>query len=164
MVSLSSSGDQVGSVRYSYKELLTYRLLVLSNTLGKGAVRFYTRRLGIPLAEWRLIAALALHEPISVNALSAELNTDKAWISRTVRALVKKGLVRTSLDEVDARKVILDLTKEGKALYAKAVPLVLKRQEALLSVLTKSESEQMDRLLSKLQRRADEMLIKGDSQ
>jgi DNA-binding MarR family transcriptional regulator len=158
---LSSSEDSAESVRYSYKELLTYRILVLSNTLGKGAVRFYTRRLGIPLAEWRLIAALALHEPISVNALSAELKTDKAWISRVAGALVKKKLVRTSVDEIDARKVILSLTEDGKALYAKAVPLVLKRQEALLSVLTKSETEMMDRLLSKLQRRADEMLRGG---
>jgi DNA-binding MarR family transcriptional regulator len=162
MVSSPRAEESAESVRYSYKELLTYRILVLSNTLGKGAVRFYTRRLGIPLAEWRLIAALALHEPISMNALSAELNTDKAWISRVVAALIKKGLVKSNVDEIDARKVILSLTEQGKALYEKAVPLVQKRQEVLLSVLTKSESEMMDRLLSKLQRRAEEMLRGGD--
>ncbi|AOB31358.1 hypothetical protein AKI39_12690 [Bordetella sp. H567] len=162
MTSSSRAEESVEPVRYSYKELLTYRILVLSNTLGKGAVRFYTRRLGIPLAEWRLVAALALHEPISMNALSAELSTDKAWVSRIVAALVKKGFVKTSVDEIDGRKVILSLTEQGKALYAKAVPLVMKRQEALLSVLTKSEAEMMDRLLSKLQRRAEEMLLGGD--
>jgi DNA-binding MarR family transcriptional regulator len=154
--------DDPPPLGYSYKELLTYRILVLSNTLGKGAVRFYTQRLNIPLAEWRLIAALSLHAPISMNALSAELNTDKGWISRTVAALAKKGYVLANVDKADGRKVILKLTPKGKALYNKAVPLVLKRQELLLNMLSQDERDSISHLLRKLQLRANEMLLEND--
>lgn len=149
---------------YSYKKLLTYRILVLSNTLGKGAVRFYTQRLNIPLAEWRLIAALSLHAPISMNALSVELNTDKGWISRTVAALAQKGYVQANADKADGRKVILKLTPKGKALYKNAAPSVLRRQELLLSVLSQDERDSINRLLTKLQQRADEMLVENGTE
>lgn len=154
----------VPSLGYSYKDLLTYRLLVLSNTLGKGAVRFYTQRLKVSLAEWRLIAALSLHAPITVNVLSAELSTDKGWISRTVAALTQKGYVRTYADEMDGRKVIIELTPKGKALYKKAVPSALKRQERLLSVLSQDECDLFNHLLGKLQQRANEMLNEETSE
>ena len=44
---------------YAMGEEGTYRLLILSNTLGRGAVRLYATHYGISLAEWRLLAALA---------------------------------------------------------------------------------------------------------
>ncbi len=142
----------------SYKDLLTYRLLVLSNTLGKGAMRFYAKRLNVSLAEWRLIAALARSAPITVNALSSDMSTDKGWISRTAASLAGKGYLTTRGDENDARKVILELTAKGKSLYTETFPSVLKRQEKLLSALSENEREAFDRALAKLQQRADEML------
>lgn len=142
----------------SYKDLLTYRLLVLSNTLGKGAMRFYAKSLNVSLAEWRLIAALARSAPISVNALSSDMSTDKGWISRTAASLAGKGYLTTRSDDNDARKVILELTAKGKSLYTRSFPSVLKRQEKLLSGLSEDEREALDRVLAKLQHRADEML------
>lgn len=143
---------------YDYKTLLTYRLLVLSNTLGKGAVRFYTRRFRIPLAEWRLVAALALHPAITVNALSLELSVDKGWVSRTAAALMKKGLVRGQPDARDRRKLLLSLTREGKALYTKIVPEARRRQADLLSAVSAEERRVFESVLEKLQHRASEML------
>ncbi len=142
----------------SYKDLLTYQLLVLSNTLGKGAMRFYAKRLNVSLAEWRLIAALARNAPITVNALSSEMSTDKGWISRTAAALAEKGYLSTRGDENDARKVILELTTKGKALYRESFPSVMQRQEKLLSALSEAEREAFERALTKLQHRANEML------
>lgn len=152
------------SPTYNPQSLLTYRVLVLSNTLGKGAVRFYARRFQIPLAEWRLIATLALHAPISVNALSVELSTDKGWISRTAAALVKKGLVKTRTDDADARKLLLDLSPKGRALYARIAPAVRARQARLLSALSQRERTRFEATLAKLQRRASEMLTERHSQ
>lgn len=143
---------------YNPQTLLNYRVLVLSNTLGKGAVRFYARRFHVSLAEWRLIATLALHAPISVNALSAELSTDKGWISRTAAALVRKGLVKTRTDAADARKLLLDLSSKGRALYARIEPAARARQTRLLSALTDRERALFEAALAKLQRRASEMV------
>ena len=38
--------------------LVSHRVLVLSNTLALAAARYYPRRFGIRLAEWRVIDAL----------------------------------------------------------------------------------------------------------
>jgi DNA-binding MarR family transcriptional regulator len=148
--------------KLGYQDLLAYRLLVLSNTLGKGAMRFYAGRLNASLAEWRLLAALNRNAPISVNALSAEMRTDKGWISRTANALTERGYVSTRRDDSDARKLILELTPQGKALYKSTLPAVLQRQEHLVSGLSSRELEAFERTLAKLQQRADEML--GDAE
>lgn len=153
-----TQNQAVKTVERGYQDLLTYRLLVLSNTLGKGAMRFYAQRFNASLPEWRLIAALDRNAPITVNALSAEMRTDKAWISRTATALAERGLVSTRPDDKDARKVILELTPKGKALYKNTIPAVLQRQHELVSVLSPKELEIFERALSKLQQRADEML------
>lgn len=151
------------SPSYDHKRLVTYRLLVLSNTLGKGAVRFYARQFHIPLPQWRLIAVLALHAPVSVNALSAELSTDKGWISRTAAALIRKGLVESWIDAADSRKLLLDLTAKGRGLYARVAPAVSKRQRYLLSVLSVQERTVFEGALGKLQRRASQMLVEPEA-
>jgi len=142
----------------SYKDMLTYRVLVLSNTLGKGAMRFYGEALSVTLAEWRLITALARNGPITVNALSVEMSTDKGAISRTAASLVKKGYVRTRAVQDDARKVLLDLSSAGRSVYGDTIPLAWQRHESLVSVLTLEERTVLDRALAKLQERATELL------
>lgn len=143
---------------YDFRALLTYRLLVLSNTLGKGAVRLYARRYNIPLAEWRLLAALALEAPSTVNALSAALSADKSWVSRTVASLVKKGLAAAKDDPSDARRMDIQLTAAGRALYARILPAAVARQRRLVSVLSATERQTLDRILDKLQKQANALL------
>ena len=145
-------------VDYDYRDLLTYRALVFSNTLGKGAMRFYGDTLRVSLAEWRLIAALARSGSISLPELATELSIDKAWISRTVSSLSAKGFVSTSSDASHATKLILCLSESGLKLYRETIPLVVQRQELLLKALTNEERIVFSRALAKLQQRAIEML------
>jgi DNA-binding MarR family transcriptional regulator len=135
----------------------TFRLLVLSNTLAKGAERLYDR-FGLRLPEWRVIAVLTMMQRASVNALAAALATDKGWISRTVAALSERGLIAARGDPSDARKVELELSRKGLALYERIVPAAAERQSRLLQVLSAAERTALDRILHKLQTRADEML------
>ena len=60
--------------------LLSHRVLVLSNTLALAASRYYPRRFGVRLAEWRVIDALHAGRGISANQISQWLLTDKAWV------------------------------------------------------------------------------------
>lgn len=143
---------------YDFRALLTYRLLVLSNTLGKGAVRLYTGRYGIQLAEWRLLAALALVAPININALSKALSADKSWVSRVAAALVEKGLATTKDDPSDARRMDIELTAAGRALYARILPAAVARQRRLVEALSPAERRVLDGILEKLQRQADFLL------
>ncbi len=153
-------GKRHGPTRspYDFRTLLTYRLLVLSNTLGKAAVRLYAGKYDIPLAEWRLLAALALEAPSSVNGLAAALGTDKGWVSRTAASLMSKGLVASRDDPSDGRRMQIDLTQAGRALYARIAPAAIARQRRLVSVLSGAERRALDRIIEKLQYQADALL------
>ena len=140
-----------------FRTLLSHRLLVLSNTLGKGAVRLYAKRFGVPLAEWRLLTALATVTPASVNSLAAHLGTDKGWISRTAAALVQKGLARTIPDPGDARRFDIALTDAGRELYARLEPAAIERHRKLIAVLSETERRTLDELLERLQRQAERL-------
>lgn len=146
-----------------YRNRLTYRLLVLSNTLGKGAVRLYAGKYGIPLAQWRLLAVIALEGTASIGDLSEKLATDKGWISRAAASLTDRGLVKGVPDARDSRRLVLGLTDNGRKLHSKIVPAWRERQRRLAAVLTKHEEAVLDRVLGKLQREAEQILIEVGS-
>jgi DNA-binding MarR family transcriptional regulator len=148
------------SQAYDVRSLLSHRLLVLSNTLGKGAVRLYAQRFGVPLAEWRLLAALVVDAPASVNALAVALSTDKGWISRTTASLVEKRLAATRPDPNDARSFQIVLTPAGRALHKRILPAALERQRKLLEAFSDKELATLDEFLTRLQKQA-ELLAEG---
>ena len=68
------------------------------------------------------------------------------------------GLIQRSADSQDGRGVSLDLTRNGRALYEEIFPAAIERNEDMLSVLSESEREAMERMLDKLTTHALEML------
>lgn len=135
---------------HDYRTLLAHRVLVLSNTLGKGAVRLYAGQFGVPLAEWRLLATLAMEGEASVTHLAAVLAVDKGWISRTAKSMIAKGLVSFPPDRSGTRHNPMRLTPEGRALYDDIVPAAQDRNRQLIGILTPQELAVFERCLVKL--------------
>lgn len=139
--------------------LVSHRVLVLSNTLALAASRYYARRFGVRLAEWRVIDALhAGGGGISANHISRWLKTDKAWVGRSVARLVAAGYVRSQRDPSNRRRRLLGLTKKGQHAYAEIAGAARQRNESLLRALTPGERSALERILGKLQARAAAML------
>jgi DNA-binding MarR family transcriptional regulator len=138
--------------------LLSHRVLVLSNTLARAAARYYPRRFGVRLAEWRVIDALHAGRGISANQISQWLQTDKAWVGRSVERLVAAGYVRRRPDPAHGRRRLLTLTAKGERAYASIAAAAQRRHANVLKVLTVEEREVLERALGKLQARAEEML------
>ena len=63
--------------------LVSHRVLVLSNTLALAASRYYLRRFGIRLAEWRVIDALHAGRGISANRISHGCAPTRPWGARS---------------------------------------------------------------------------------
>jgi DNA-binding MarR family transcriptional regulator len=141
--------------------LLSHRVLVLSNTLARAAARYYPRRFGVRLAEWRVIDALHAGRGISANQISQWLQTDKAWVGRSVERLIASGYVRRRPDPQHGRRLLLTLTAKGERAYAAIAAAAQRRHDNILKALTAEEREILERILNKLQVRAEEML--GDS-
>ena len=144
------------------RALVSHRVLVLSNTLALAASRYYLRRFGIRLPEWRVIDALHAGRGISANRISQWLRTDKAWVKRSVDRLVAAGYVRRRPDATDGRRFLLGLTAKGEHAYAAIAAAARRRNQNLIGALSSADRRALEDLLGKLQARAAAMLADSD--
>lgn len=140
------------------KELFSFRLNVLALMSSKIAALVNEREFELDSREWRIIGLLGAFSPFSLQALAREVNVDKSQASRIVSGLIQRGLLQRGTDETDGRGVQLSLTPQGRAMYRKVFPKAVKRNEALLSVLSNEDRQSLERILTQLTDRAGELL------
>lgn len=118
-----------------------------SQTLAADYARF-----GIDIPEWRVLATLGQHaEARSAQYVVRCTRTHKSRISRAVSHLVEMGLVARDASEEGGREIMLRLTPQGRAAYEELVPLLLRREQAVMACLTAEEAASLGRLLGKLE-------------
>ena len=144
------------------RALLSHRVLVLSNTLARAAARYYPRRFGVRLAEWRVIDALHAGSGISANQISQWLQTDKAWVGRSVERLIAAGHARRWPDPQHGRRQLLRLTPKGERAYVAIAAAARRRHAHLIGALSAAERKALERALTKLQARAAQMLVEPE--
>lgn len=139
-------------------QFVSYRLSVLSGTWGAASHRFYRRRFGLALREWRVLAVLSRLDGTAGGVPASEIArltaVEKAGISRALAALERRGLVERTWSEADGRRSQVSLTPAGRALLRRLVPAALERQASLVCALTAAERRTFFRLLEKLEKRA----------
>lgn len=140
------------------KELFSFRLNVLAHLSSKIAALVNEHEFGLDSREWRIIGLLGAFSPFSLQTLAREVNVDKSQASRIVSGLIERGLLQRSADANDGRGVQLSLTPQGKTLYRKVFPKAVKRNDALLSVLSDEDRECLERVLTLLTARALELV------
>ena len=147
----------------SVTDLLSSRLLRLSNTLGLYSSRRYRSQFGVTLPEWRVLSIIALQKTTSARDISLTLATDKAWVGLTVQKLERRGFVRRVSDKRDARRTLVSLTKQGQQVHDAIMLNALRRQKRLLSKLTDDDAQRLIASLEQLQAEADRMLEELDA-
>lgn len=125
-------------------DLLNYRLMRLFAISGAPVIRLCEGRYGIARREWRLLALLAAHGPLSPSELAERGDLDRARTSRAIGTLAGKKLVERAPLPGDARRAVVRLTPSGQRLYDELFPQVAEINREVLSVLDR-------RLLSSLE-------------
>jgi DNA-binding MarR family transcriptional regulator len=88
--------------------------------------------LGISGAQLFVLTELGKTPSLSLNELAARTRTDQSSVSVVVSRLVDAGLVTRDRDSRDARRLMLNLTRGGRAMLQRA-PAVA--QEQILAVI-----------------------------
>jgi len=96
------------------------------------------------------MARLAELGPMSQNQLGRLTAMDAATIKGVVGRLVTRGLVSTVPSQEDRRRLIVDLTAEGRALFETLRERAREATEVTLSPLTAAERERFLSLLRRL--------------
>jgi DNA-binding MarR family transcriptional regulator len=136
---------------------LPYRLSVASNAVSRLIARAYEDRFGLSIPQWRLIAVLGEHGPLTQQAIAARTVMDKVTVSRATQGLVKRRLVERAPHDDDGRSHHLALSKTGARLYQDIAPVALEYEARLLRHFEPEAVESLKRLLIHLEQAAGEL-------
>ena len=142
----------------SVAELLSYRVLRLSNTLALYSSRYYREEFGLTLPEWRTMSIIASRSTTTARDVSRVLATDKGWVGISVTSLWQRGYLTRSPDKGDGRRTLLSLTAKGKEMHDAILSAARRRQRRLLAALPDDAANTLMASLDRLQAEADRML------
>ena len=130
---------------------------MLSNTVSGILAGTYSRRYGLSVSEWRVMAILGRFPRSNATEVAERGAMDKVTVSRAVSRLLEAGRIRRRFADADKRRSILELSAEGWRIYREVAPGLLAFETNLLAVLDVGERRQLDRLLRRLADKAGEM-------
>lgn len=132
-------------------DYLPYRLSVAANAVSQLIARAYVDRFGLSVPQWRLMAVLGEHSPLTQQALCGRTLMDKVTVMRAARGLARRRLVRRAPNAQDGRSHCLSLARAGRRMYAEVAPLALEYEAVLLRGLQPREVHTLERWLRRLQ-------------
>jgi len=159
----ASTAGAPANVGMALEAFLPYRLSVLANTVSNAMADLYAERFGLSIPEWRVMAVLARFPGSSAQALVSHTRMDKVAISRSVKRLAGRGLLRRVQSDRDKRRSQLSLNEEGMAIYGSVVPLARAYETRLLESLSTKRATLLDELLTELQATADRLLAETEA-
>ena len=138
-------------------DMLLYRINRIRAVGGGMVLRYCEGQFGVTRREWVMLALLSASGPVSSSELAGHAELDKSATSRALTGLLRKGLVARNSRTGDRRFAQLELTPAGRDLHDRILPVVEGINRELMASLAPGEVEQLDELLERIQRRADEL-------
>jgi len=134
--------------------LISVRVVRLSELILRIGILAFKDRFGVKPTDLRILVMLGAYQPISVNEVSRRTHVDKAWISRSLRGLLRRKLIRRAAHPSDTRATLLSLAPKGEALLREIAPVAQRYQRQLLQG---QKARDVERVLDLLSARAEEM-------
>jgi DNA-binding MarR family transcriptional regulator len=125
-------------------------LMRVANLIQVEVTSEYARQHALTVPEWRLLARLCESAPMQLAALCRTSFFDKAYAGRVLRPLEQRGLVTLKVDQAHKRRVIVDITADGRQLARRVQPIARRNQMRLLEVLEPVERAALYTSLHKL--------------
>jgi len=97
-------------------EFLPFRLAVVANQVSQKIAKIIEKDFQLHIPEWRILATLSYHAPVSSQFLVTHTAMDPARVSRAQTRLTDLGLVSVRQDPDDKRRVLVSLTEFHGAL------------------------------------------------
>ena len=142
---------------FNLDAFIPFRLSRLANKMSRDLAFLYEKQYLITRTQWRIMAVLSGGEH-TAQAIADKTVMDKSVISRSVKELIGKQYLRRIASQSDGRAAPLQLTANGHRIANEIGRMVLQAEQEFLGELSHQEKEQLDHILSKLQRRSHDRL------
>ena len=148
---MPSSKSKRSPAHLELAKFLPYQLSTLSNRVSSTIANAYQDKFSLSVTEWRIMAVLGEEEGLSADTVSQRTQVEKSLISRALKRLIARNLVRRDTDLADARKHCLRLSHTGIEIYEQIVPVSKQYEKTLFGCLSAAERTQFDKLINKVQ-------------
>ena len=147
-------GQVAAAWRVGGPDYLPYRVLLLAKLLDRCTTRLLQSSSGLSVAEWRVLAQLALASPgsASVRQLAEQAWVDRAEVSRAAASLERRGLIERRENAKDRRSPLLYCSDKGLDLYRRVAPSRQEFHRSLTALLGPEQASQMEAALLTLAR------------
>ena len=127
----------------------TTLIVTLANSLRRTVTVPYSEQFDLTVSEWRLLSLLMHYVAVPFGELVALSGSDKALVSRALRMLQQRGFVE--LRQLRGHdKPCYRVTRRGKTLHDKVIPVARAHQARVLEALTQDERVVLYQTLKKL--------------
>ncbi|MFC3675940.1 MarR family winged helix-turn-helix transcriptional regulator [Ferrovibrio xuzhouensis] len=117
---------------------------------AKLAMQVYARHFadsGVTSPQFAALAFLYRDGGLSVGRLAELLDTDQTTVTRNLRLLDQRGLVRQEVSPEDRRRRIVQITADGRRIFRAALPHWQQAQAELARRLGSTQTAQLNRQL-----------------
>jgi DNA-binding MarR family transcriptional regulator len=146
----SDPAEDLGQIAAAWRiggpDYLPYRVTLLAKLLDRCTTRLLQASSGLSVAEWRVLAQLALASPAyaSVRQLAEQAWVDRAEVSRAAASLERRGHVERRENPKDRRSPQLFCTEKGIDLYRRVSPSRTEFHRALTQLLGGDQASNME--------------------
>lgn len=141
----------------AFSELVTMRMITLFGLMRRGGVLAQRRQFGLSETEWRIMAQVGQHAPLSLNGLAELLLQDRGQLSRAAKGMVKSGLLSRER-KPGGPEIEIDLTEKGRGVYALMVERVVERDRVLTEGIPADDIKMLWRVIDVMVDRAEALM------
>ena len=139
-------------------DYLPYRITLLAKLFDRWTTRLLQASSGLSVAEWRVLAQLAIASPASVRQLAEQAFVDRAEVSRAAASLERRGYVERQDNPRDRRSPMLFCSETGLALARRVHAERSAFQKGLTDLIPAEQAAALDAAMVVLARRCIEGL------
>lgn len=140
----------------SFEDHVAVRIVRISEVLQRLAARKIEARWGLGNTDLRILNILDRQDSVAVSEVGRRTHVDKAWISRSIRKLMARGLVVRSANPKDSRLSMISLSREGQAILEEIRPYALRHEKQLLKGLKTGFKRDLELLLRNAEKSLEE--------
>lgn len=139
---------------FSIKESTGYLLLRSYNVMSESLQNQFDEY-GVTVSQWPLLYILYQGKENTPAELAEYMKLNRSAITRLLDRLDKKQLIRRTTSTHDKRSVVINLTNKGKKIVPALAAISRETNNRFLKGLSKSEIQQFDEILRKIQANSD---------
>ena len=120
---------------------VSFQVSVLAKLLDRRLARLVVDRFDLTVAEYRVLAQIMLYPGSTVRAIAERTYVDKAQVSRAAAALEAEAYITRDMLDHDRRSPVFTVTRTGRALLNRLIPLRQAQEAELAAGLSPAELE-----------------------